>query len=203
MLHLYAFICEYLEFEWILDFEYKLLGTGQGCTNLYTHGNGCNGWKGISLEECQAHCSNNDMPPGCTPSQVECSFIHYTARTYGKWCHLAEANCGAKQADSNLYQKIGKLIFFRLYSILIYFWDIAVEDKKVVLTSHIKDRKYKKFQQRFSKFESYLISIHAFHIYKTRNNIHLNDNTIHTFYIHVVLVIQIDKKNLRYSNPRS
>ena len=75
---------------------------------MYTHGNGCNGWGGISLEECKAHCSNNDMPPGCSPRPVKCSFIHYTARANGEWCHLADANCGIKEANANLYQKLGK-----------------------------------------------------------------------------------------------
>ena len=102
----------------ILDFEYKLLGNRQGCTNVYTAvGGGCNGWGGISLEECQAHCSNNDMPPGCSPRQVKCAFIHYTPRPNGKWCHLAEADCGVKEADADLYQKFGKLIYITNFCI--------------------------------------------------------------------------------------
>ena len=58
----------------------------------FTGGRVCDGWKGISLEECKAKCTNNEVPNDKCPRQnVNCEFMQYYHPT--KWCHLGDSTC--------------------------------------------------------------------------------------------------------------
>ena len=58
----------------------------------FTGGRVCDGWKGISLEECKAKCTNNEVPNDKCPRQnVNCEFMQYYHPT--KWCHLGDGSC--------------------------------------------------------------------------------------------------------------
>ena len=79
-----------------------MIGYGFTCEqkdSIYTKmGNGCDGWKGISLEECKFKCSQNAIPNEACPRQnVQCSYVHYTK----KWgCHLADITCKPKKGNA-------------------------------------------------------------------------------------------------------
>ena len=49
----------------------------------------CNGWRGISLGQCKSHCTNNDLPSGCTDEGKRCKYVRYTQST--KLCHLLKS----------------------------------------------------------------------------------------------------------------
>ena len=60
-------------------------------TDLYTYVyDQCNGWSGISIEECKKKCLRNEIPDNCTPSiaNPKCQFIQYVQSS--QWCHHGE-----------------------------------------------------------------------------------------------------------------
>ena len=58
----------------------------------YTASKSCNGWAGISLDECKQKCTNNEVPNDSCPGKGgQCKFVQYYPNT--KWCHLADASC--------------------------------------------------------------------------------------------------------------
>ena len=95
---------------WILTFIeviiYEEVGYDIACENsqaftTYTGSASCDGWKGISLEECKAKCSRNEVPNKACPRQgVECMYVAYKS-TWG--CHLADATCKPKKKDGSNY----------------------------------------------------------------------------------------------------
>ena len=65
----------------------------------------CDGWAGISLEECEAKCTNNDAPSVKCPGQkVPCEFVQYYYPT--KWCHLGDSTC--KPTKTKTHHKLLK-----------------------------------------------------------------------------------------------
>ena len=77
----------------------------------YTGKTYCDGWSGISLEECQAKCTRNEVPNAKCPRQgVKCRFVHYTHGT--NWCHLADDTCNPVKGASRytITMKEGGLI---------------------------------------------------------------------------------------------
>ena len=77
--------------------HYKMIGdSGMRCGNLesvytYKRNSDCQGWKGISLAECKAKCTNNEIPSQCPRQGVKCAFIHYIHDRGG--CQLADDSC--------------------------------------------------------------------------------------------------------------
>ena len=72
---------------------YRLLGKDITCdsSTIYTFSpdNGCDGWSGLSLHECQEKCKKNEQPNSNCPHQnAVCKYFTYNTQT--KWCHLAE-----------------------------------------------------------------------------------------------------------------
>ena len=58
----------------------------------YIHNTKCNGWSGITLEECKTHCDNNETPIGC-PTNTCNYVIYYTDRVFPRRCFLASELC--------------------------------------------------------------------------------------------------------------
>ena len=112
------YCCSILE---ILD-KYVLVKNKKTCNAKATYtgtGDGCNGWSGISLEQCKIHCDNNDTPNNC--QQKVCEFVIYfhNNNVNRAWCHLADSTCVAEvdNKNSDVYKKIHKGIiscFYRL-----------------------------------------------------------------------------------------
>ena len=92
--------------------QYEELGNGTKCENeqsIYTKSdqNYCNGWKGISLEECKTKCTINEVPNiQCLRQGVQCAYIQYN-HDWG--CQLADKTCNPIRADPkyNLIRKQG------------------------------------------------------------------------------------------------
>ena len=96
----------------IIEFAYSLVGNGYDTckTSKYTFTgtNDCDGWGGVSLNQCKEYCNNNAIPSGCTGDHMKnkrCSYIHYDIK--GKWCHLIDSSCKPSY-DVQLYEKIEK-----------------------------------------------------------------------------------------------
>eukprot|EP00729_Bicosta_minor_P015121 gene15121-8000_t len=66
--------------------------TGSTETSLsYKKNTGCNGWSGQTLQQCHAHCAQNDVASGCTAvhgDRVCTAFEHYE---HTGWCHVFSA----------------------------------------------------------------------------------------------------------------
>ena len=85
---------------------YEKIGDGMRCENTtssvitYTGSASCDGWKGISLEECKSKCTKNELPSSKCPRQgVECVYAGHSA-----WgCHLADATCKPINKDDSKY----------------------------------------------------------------------------------------------------
>ena len=100
--------------------KYVLVKKKKKCNTRSTYtgtGDGCNGWGGISLEQCKRHCDNNDAPNLC--QQKICEYViyyHDNNVNTGAWCHLADSTCIAEVDIENgaVYQKNhkGMLAFF-------------------------------------------------------------------------------------------
>ena len=88
--------------------EYEKIGGNAECfdSTLYTFTGEsyCDGWRGISLEECKAKCTNNEVPNSKCPRQhVRCSFVQHSS-----WgCHLADNTCEPK-VSKNSYTLLRK-----------------------------------------------------------------------------------------------
>ena len=87
------------------------MGDGMICANqlksvyTYTGTDVCDGWQGISLEECKAKCTNNEIPNDeCPRKNVKCSFVQYN---HNLGCHLADESCKPTKGDSR-YSLLGK-----------------------------------------------------------------------------------------------
>ena len=67
---------------------------------MYTLNDGkCNGWNGVSLDQCKDKCWKNELPTGCTPSKPhpQCHFVVWLNSSI---CHLASA-CTVKDTRAN------------------------------------------------------------------------------------------------------
>ena len=76
----------------------------------------CDGWSGISLEECQAKCSKNEVPnANCPRRGVKCKYVHYNRPS--KWCHLADDTCNPVKGANKytLTEKGGQYIHSYLH----------------------------------------------------------------------------------------
>jgi len=77
--------------------NYLKIGDGVRCENsrslyTYTGKSSCDGWSGVSLDECQAKCTRNELPnPSCPRHDIKCAYVHYYPPT--KWCHLGDNTC--------------------------------------------------------------------------------------------------------------
>ena len=74
--------------------RYEKVGDKKECQSAYTYtGNTkCDGWNGITLEECKVKCTNNEVPNDACPRQdVKCIYISYNYVT--SWCHLGDEAC--------------------------------------------------------------------------------------------------------------
>ena len=108
----------YSLFDVTVKIKYNKIGDGITCGNkkAYTtficYGcKQCDGWSGISLEECQAKCSRNEVPNAKCPRQgVKCKYVHYNRAA--KWCHLADSTCNPVKGASKytVTRKNGKHI---------------------------------------------------------------------------------------------
>ena len=88
----------------------------------FTGGHVCDGWKGISLEECKAKCTNNEVPNDKCPRQnVNCEFVHYYHTT--KWCHLGDSTCKPTRTNklNTLMRKGYDNILFFKWMLKLYF----------------------------------------------------------------------------------
>ena len=98
---------KYSLFSVAAKFTYKKIGDGMTCGNdkswyTYTGKTYCDGWSGISLEECQAKCTRNEVPNAKCPRQgVKCKFVHYTHGT--NWCHLADDTMQPCERSQQIY----------------------------------------------------------------------------------------------------
>ena len=66
--------------------------------SLYTRSGSkdCDGWKGISLDDCKLKCIRNAMPSGkCPIKNAQCSYVHYK---HGWGCHLADNTCNPQSS---------------------------------------------------------------------------------------------------------
>ena len=92
---------------------YKFFKEGMTCKpdELYTYVRStvgsdeeCDGWNGLSWEECQMKCTNNELPSGsCAAGGAVCNYISYTHG--GGWCHLAETCTPTADYRVALYRK--------------------------------------------------------------------------------------------------
>ena len=52
----------------------------------------CDGWHGVSIEECKKKCENNEIPnTQCPRRTARCAYALYTHAS--QWCHLADESC--------------------------------------------------------------------------------------------------------------
>ena len=75
-------------------------------TTYITGSISCNGWAGISLDQCKEKCTNNEVPnDSCPRKGAKCAYVHYYPAT--KWCHLADDTCALvnKGSGNIAYQK--------------------------------------------------------------------------------------------------
>lgn len=57
----------------------------------YKNNAGCDGWSGLTLQQCQEHCARNDVASGCTAVHGDSlctAFVHYELNG---WCHVLSA----------------------------------------------------------------------------------------------------------------
>ena len=93
-----------------MPLNYTYLGRGYMCdyksNSSYTRKDGCDGWKGLNAEECQAKCTANDVPnDSCNKGKV-CKYALY-AEHNPTHCHLADMMCDIKMVGQHnfLYRK--------------------------------------------------------------------------------------------------
>ena len=82
--------------------SYEKVGDKRECQSPYTYtGNAtCDGWNGITLHECKAKCTNNEIPSATCPRQnVTCVYVDYDYTT--SWCHLGDDECLPMKSDPN------------------------------------------------------------------------------------------------------
>ena len=81
-------------------------------SSQYTKFNGCDGWKGTSLEECKKHCDSNNKPDGCGNNGEVCQYVVWDNNTdHQGWCQLANQECKAIETEKKTLitlKKIGK-----------------------------------------------------------------------------------------------
>ena len=97
--------------------KYNKLAEDQKCGgDVYTFklGDGCDGWGGITLADCEAHCTGDNIASNCSSAPLgACAGFRYY--TESGWCHLFEScepknatmieECGTSACDD--YQKEG------------------------------------------------------------------------------------------------
>ena len=97
---------------------YKKIGDGMMCEtgrkSVYTFSltHGCDGWQYISLADCKAKCTRNELPNSRCPRQgVKCAYVIYSPQTTDQkeWCYLADETCNPIKAekDSSIFKKQG------------------------------------------------------------------------------------------------
>ena len=71
----------------------------------------CDGWSGISYEECKKRCKQNELPSSCkNHPDVKvplsgCGFASWTKQT--SWCHLIGNDCEMlESSDHNVWEKL-------------------------------------------------------------------------------------------------
>ena len=83
--------------------------SSSSATYTFTGTPDCDGWRGISLDECEQHCTNNDLPTGCKDEGKQCEYVQY--RPNPGWCHLVDASVKFELAlDGSIYEKGEKLV---------------------------------------------------------------------------------------------
>ena len=86
-----------------LSLAYQTIGDGRTCERkdaIYTKTGemNCDGWKGISLDECKLKCTQNAIPSdGCPRQNVQCAYVLYNP---GWGCHLADKTCRPQKGDA-------------------------------------------------------------------------------------------------------
>ena len=99
---------------------FEKIGDGFKCGNgpsVYTYSGDCNGWSGISLEECKDKCTRNEIPNTKCPRQgVECLYL-----LHNNWgCHLADYTCNPVGGmEYTVLRKQGKRIHDLFVSVYI------------------------------------------------------------------------------------
>ena len=68
----------------------------------------CNGWKGITEEQCKLKCDGNEMPAGCSGKKT---CIYYLYNAFDKLCRLADTGCKVEPtgSGSSFYRKMGQM----------------------------------------------------------------------------------------------
>ena len=80
-----------------------MVGNKRECQSLYTYtGNAtCDGWGGITLNECKVKCNNNEVPSATCPRQnVTCVYVYYS-NYKTSWCHLGDDACLPLKPNAN------------------------------------------------------------------------------------------------------
>ena len=70
----------------------------------------CDGWSGISYEDCKRHCVKNELPSSCkNHPDISVPLSGCTYATWYKstqWCHLSGNNCNMFQTTTdNVWEK--------------------------------------------------------------------------------------------------
>ena len=99
---------------------------GKSCdqNSLYTKTGGrCNGWIGLSYEDCKRKCANNEIPASCTTSTTlpseGCAYAMHSAST--GLCHLSGNDCiMSKWSGKIVWEKSvpGKFVYFGIIGVV-------------------------------------------------------------------------------------
>ena len=121
--------------------HYEKIGEdGMTCENTesiytFTGKNSCDGWKGISLAECKAKCTDNAIPKSQCPRQgVKCGFVRYNPN-FG--CHLADDSCKPVQGNTRITLH-KKLVQRGSDNILVYFSNFYSAVLLLYLTNRVQ-----------------------------------------------------------------
>ena len=95
---------------------YDLVGPGKACVTssiyTYTGDSSCDGWAGVSLEECKMYCSENAIPTDQCPKQKQvCSYFKYNRVSQN--CHLCDSSMVLLDSpNEDVYMREGNCFFF-------------------------------------------------------------------------------------------
>ena len=97
---------------------------GKACNqeSLYTSGGICNGWSGISYEDCNTKCAKNETPASCSTNNIPSEGCAYAMHVESSgWCHLAGNDCIMSENTGRIVWEIyppGKYFYFGIIGVV-------------------------------------------------------------------------------------
>ena len=92
-------------FKFLPEQPFQKIGDGMICegwqsNDMYTFDSQrhCNGWKGVTLRECEARCTQNEVPINCQQQGIKCKYVQFN--TADNSCHLGDFRCKPVKGDA-------------------------------------------------------------------------------------------------------